>query len=215
MGLFEVGWSESEKSARGLLYEGCLTGVQVVADVRSQQHNRGTRLNVLFTCDRHPGASHWAKEVACLLEPQGVTAVVARSGVEAVSVAQRMEIHAAVIDLSTPRGRLEDLPTDVRGRRLNMGGAGPGSSAPAGFWLLEFFRRLPNKPGVVAVQHRAVTQREVQTLLRESLRLGVFSVLPDPVDVGQLLDVLKRYLDRQHSGLWPHEQLNPGGAAEP
>ncbi len=189
-----------------------------MADVRSQQDDQGTRLNVLFTCDRHPGASHWAKVVPRLLEPQGVRAIVARSGVEAVSMAQQMVIHAAVIDLSTPRGRLEDLPTDVRGRRPNMGGAGPGSSAPVGFWLLEFFRRLPNQPGVVAVQHRAVTQREVQTLLRESLRLGVFSVLPDPVNVEQLLEVLRRYLDKEYRGLWPlgpNQSSNIGGASEP
>jgi CheY-like chemotaxis protein len=189
-----------------------------VADVRSQQDDQGTRLNVLFTCDRHPGASHWARVVPRLLEPQGVRAVFAKSGFEAVAVAQQMVIHAAVIDLSIPRGRIEDLPTDVHGRRPSMSGAGPGSSAPAGFWLLEFFRRLPNQPGVVAVQHRAVTQREVQTLLRESLRLGAFSVLPDPVNVEQLLEVLRRYLDRQYRGLWPlapNQPTNMGGASEP
>lgn len=154
------------------------------------------RFNVLLTEDRPHAADHWTNQLPRLLEPQGIAAYLAHSGREAIDLAEHLEIHAAVIDLGTPFGE--------------PGRPGPGqqpgsptSRLAAGWWLIELFGRLPNQPPVVVINSPAYSQRQVQRMLQQALRLGAFSVLNKPVEIEQLLDVFRHVVDRQYRGAWP------------
>ena len=159
------------------------------------RHQPGVRLNVLLTEDRPHAAEHWTTQLPRLLAPQGVAAYVARSGREAIDLAERVQLHAAVIDLSTPLGDDEHDPD------VHHGSSDPRS--PAGIWLLELFRRLPNQPPVVVVRGPAVSARQFDRLMREALRLDAFSVVNKPVDLEQMLAVFRRLIDRRYRGAWP------------
>ena len=167
------------------------------------------RLNVLLTQDRPHAPGHWTIQLPRLLAPQGVMAHVAHSGEEAIRMAARIEFHAAVIDLSIPRSGANSEATDEQDNepispevKAAVRAAG-GPDVPAGLWLLEFFRRLPNRPPVVVVHSPAFSRREVDRLLRDAIRLDVFTVLPKPVELENLLHVFRRLLDRQYRGVWP------------
>lgn len=144
-----------------------------------------SRLNVLLTENRPHAPEHWTVQLPRLLEPQGVVAYVARSGQEAIGLATRFQIHAAVVDLG--------LPVDDPSRPAVEGGR----------WLVEFFRRLPHQPPVVIINSPAYTDAQVTRLLQEALRLGAFSVLNKPVNIEQLLAVFQRMLNRRYQGAWP------------
>jgi CheY-like chemotaxis protein len=158
-------------------------------------------LHVLLTEDYPPAPQRWTHQLLRLLEPQGVAAYVARTGREAIQMAEQFEIHAAVIDLSTP------LDVNTPNNPTVFPSTTP--SPAANFWLLELFRRLPNKPPVVVVRGPMYNQRQVEQLLREALRLGVFSVVNKPVELEQILTVFQRLLDRQYQGSWPRVTRNP------
>lgn len=155
-----------------------------MVNVRPQSE---AQFNVLLTQDRPLTSTHWTVQLSRLLEPQGVASYVARTGREAITVAGQVRIHAAVIDLGTPLGDL----------------AMPRAGGDAALWLLELFRRLPNRPPVVIVQSQTWTQRQIERLLHEALRLGAFSVLHKPVNLEDLLRVFQRLVDRQYRGAWP------------
>ena len=158
-----------------------------LVNVRRYRH---ARFNVLLTEDRPHSEGHWISQLPRLLEPQGVAAYVADTGREAIDLAQRMEIHAAVIDMGTPIESTDGVTFGVR----RLGG---------GMWLLELLRRLPYRPSVVMLRKPAFSQRQAQRILNEALKLGAFSVMNKPVDVEQLLAVLSRLIDRRYRGTWP------------
>ncbi len=164
------------------------------------------RLNVLITEDRPHAPEHWTSQLPRLLEPQGVAAYLARSGHEAIDVAQRVQIHAAVIDWGTPIGAGDHRTTAETDSPL-QGFSGNASSGrlgmTAGLWLLELFKRLPNHPPVVVVRGPAYSQRQFDRLMREALRLGAFSVVSKPVDLEHMLTVFRRMIDRRYRGTWP------------
>ncbi len=147
---------------------------------------RRSRLNVLLTEDRPQATEHWTVQLSRLLEPQGVASYLVRSGDEALELTQRVEIHAAVIDLNTPRS------------------AGMNFAHAAGeLWLIELLRRLPNRPPIVLVRSPAFSRSDVDRLLAHALRLGAFSVLNKPLDLERILAVFQRLLDRRYQGSWP------------
>ena len=160
---------------------------------------RESRLNVLLTEDRPRAPEHWIRQLPRLLAPQGVTAYVARSGQEAIALAERVVIHAAIIDMATPVA-----VGDGRPPRVSCGAGRPGF--PAGMWLVELFRRLPQRPPVIVVRGVAYSQKQVDRLLKEAMRLGVFSVVNAPADLEQILAVFRRLIDRQYRGHWPTSQ---------
>ncbi len=151
------------------------------------------RLNVLLTQDRPHAIEHWTFQLPRLLEPQGVAAYVARSGQEAIKLAERVPIHAAAIDLGTPFGK-----NDLWSSRPSHAGTGP-----AGMWMMQLLRRLPYRLPVVLVRGPAMGPHQVDRLLSEALRLGAFCVVEKPVELEQMLTVFRRLLDRQYKGLWP------------
>ena len=161
------------------------------------------KLNVLITQDRPHAPEHWTSQFPRLLEPQGVVAYVARSGREAMDLTAQYEIHAAVVDWGTPLGE----NGTGRAGAVNQPSVPSGSAnANAGTWLLELFRRLPNRPPVVLVRGPAYSQRQLDRLMHEALKLGAFSVVNKPVDLEQMLTVFRRLIDRRYRGTWPSPQ---------
>lgn len=161
----------------------------------------GAKLNVLITEDRPHAPEHWSTQLPRLLEPQGVAAYVARSGREAIEVAHRVRVHAAVVDWGTPIGEATPIGSANRSEIADAGR--PTGGTVTGLWLLELFRRLPHHPPVVVVGGPVISQRQFDRLMRESLRLGVFSVVNKPVDLEQMLTVFRRMIDRRYRGAWP------------
>lgn len=145
------------------------------------------RFHVLLTQDRDHAPEHWTQQLPRLLEPQGVVAFVARCGQEAIEFVQTRPIHAAVIDLATPRRLSPD-------------------SAPTpqpGVWLLELLLRLQNRPPVVLLRSPAGDPRQGQRELLDALKRGAFTVLDKPVEVEQLLAVFKRLVEKAYQDRWP------------
>ncbi len=159
----------------------------VNARPQPEQPHTDARFNVLLASDRQHAIEHWSRQLPALLQPQGVHAYVVGSGRDAIQVVETYAIHAAVIDLGTPRS------PDARDRGVT----------PGGIWLLEVFKRLPQRPPVVVVNPRTPAERQVQRLLNEALRLGAFSVLNQPVQLDALLSVIRRLLEREYRGQWP------------
>ncbi len=154
-----------------------------------------TRFNVLLTEDRVETSGHWTEQLSQLLEPQGVRSYVVRSGDEAVSVVQREVIHAALVDLGTPRS----TPGSTRSSA---------SHDPEGLWLLEMFRRSERRVPIVVINSRSVGQRHAQRLLNQALRLGAFSVVSRPIQIESLLQVIRRLLEREYQGNWPASETD-------
>ena len=151
---------------------------------------KGARFNVLLTEDRPHSDQHWTSQLPRLLEPQGVVSHVVQTGQQAIDLAERMEIHAAVIDLATPI-------------YAELGKRPQSHVCPGGIWLMELMRRLPNQPPIVMLRKPAFSQRQAVRTLTDALRLGAFSVMNKPVDVEQLLGVFRRLLDKKYRGAWP------------
>ena len=157
------------------------------------------RFNVLLAEDRPYDNAHWSKLLPRLMKPLGVNSYIVHSGEEAFDLAERTTIHAAVVDLATPRSTVEaeDPATNTA------------SGMPGGLWILELFQRLQNSPPVVLVRSKAIVERDINRLLRDALRLGAFTVLENPVQMENLLAVFQRLLDRQYDGHWPNMMGQP------
>lgn len=154
------------------------------------------RFNVLLTRDREHAIEHWTGQLPRVLGPLGVRAFVADTGREALEVAEQVEVHAAVIDLSTPPGPTTSAP----------------AHQPGGLWLLEVLSRRPNRPATVVVNSQAYTPGQIDRFLNEALRLGAFTVVNRPVEVHGLLVVIQRVIERRFRGRWPappHTPLAP------
>ncbi len=163
------------------------------------------RFNMLLTEDRWHGPDHWSRQLPRLMEPMGVVSYKVRCGEEAVELAQQVPIHAAVIDLATPRLARSAPPVmdeQDEAHQDDDSSDAAGSQVPGGLWLLELFRRMPNHPPVVIVRSRSITARDVNRLLHDALRLGAFTVMENP-GLEQLLLVFRRMLDRLYRGQWP------------
>ncbi|WP_432797678.1 hypothetical protein [Poriferisphaera sp. WC338] len=156
----------------------------------------GPRFKVLLTEDREHAIEHWTRQLPRLLGPQGIEAIVARTGREAIDITHNTDIHAALIDLSTPQ--------DTSNRATTATGI------PGGLWLLEVLSRLPASPPIVIVNSRTFTERQIQRSLNDALRMGAFSVINQqvnqPVQLELLLEVIQRLMDRQYDGNWPEQK---------
>jgi DNA-binding response OmpR family regulator len=144
----------------------------------------GGRLNVLLTERDEP----WAQQLPRLLEPQGVRTVRVHSVDEAVDAIEHESIHAAVVDLGLP-----------------LDGAAPVRGLPetGGLKLLRIIRRMRPAPPAVVVRGRLFDRRTDDRMLTEALKLEVFSVLDQPVQLEQMLETLRRLLQRHYGGTWP------------
>lgn len=164
------------------------------------------RFNMLLTEDRWHSPDHWSRQLPRLMEPMGVASYKVSCGEEAVELAKQVPIHAAVIDLATPRMARSfetgSSESDKDGQEEIESSNTAASQVPGGLWLLELFRRMPTHPPVVIVRSRTITARDVNRLLHDALRLGAFTVMENP-GLEQLLVVFRRMLDRLYRGQWP------------
>jgi CheY-like chemotaxis protein len=163
-----------------------------------------SRFNMLLTEDRWREPDHWSRQLPRLMEPMGVVSYIARCGEEALEVASSVPIHAAVVDISTPKVARTMPQPSSEGSAEDYEEQNE-SAPPTGLWILELFRRLPSNPPVVIVRSRTITTQDVNRLLRDALRLGAFTVMENPVPLEQLLGVFRRLLDRLYQGHWPQE----------
>ena len=146
-----------------------------------------SRLNLLMTQPRWQGllpAMPWPQTVSRLLEPMQVHTFLARNWVETQSLAQRYEMHVMVLDsrITEDPDVHVDFSTLLRLIQSVRPADAKGDSAP-----------------LVIVLSAQLSDR----LMREALRRNVFSVLPQPVDVNELLDTLARALRRFYGNQWP------------
>ena len=127
------------------------------------------RFTVLLANDQEG----WHQTIRGLLEPQGVQAISARGGREALHVLESQPVHAAVLDQQMPQ----------------LGG----------LQVIRLLRELHRSaPPAILLAHDLTSY-----LLREALGMHVFSVLSKPVDPNLLLDALARVLRRYHESRWP------------
>lgn len=160
--------------------------------VRSEFDSDASRLNVLMT----EGEQSWVQQLPRLLQPQGVRAILAPDVDEAVRVIRRGPVHAVVVDMAVPMAREE---SEERERAADSAS----ESSPGGLKLLRVIRRLEPAPPTVVVRGRRFDRRVDDRLLSEALKLEAFSVLDQPVQLEQLLDVLRRLIERHYGGRWP------------
>lgn len=152
----------------------------------------GHRLNVLLT-EHDAAADRWTDQLPRLLEPQGVHAIRAADVDEAVRAIEAQPIHAAVVDLRLP------LTPGVD----NNAGNTKDKSSGGGLKLLRVIQRLDPAPPAVIVRGRRFDDRTDNRVLTEALKLDAFSVLDQPVELEQLLDTLRRLIQRYYGGHWP------------
>jgi len=149
-----------------------------------------TRFNVLLTEDRDHATEHWTRQLPRLLEPMGIAAHVARTAPEAIELAERIQMHAAVLDLATPMAARQESGSGGFGGRDR-------------FWLVEVFQRMPGRPPIVVLRPPAWSSREAQRLLERAVQRDVFSVVDKPVELELLLDVFRRLVEQRYGGSWP------------
>jgi CheY-like chemotaxis protein len=156
------------------------------------------RLNVLLTQDRPRGVESWIEQLPRLLEPQGISTFVARSGEEALGYVEQVAIHAAVIDIATPMASPDaHAPSAVPVRATPH----PGEGAV----LIQRIRRLPHPPPIVVIHSPLPRHADFNRLHHDMLRLGAFTILqrPSPSEFDLLLSVFHRLVDRFYQGAWP------------
>lgn len=108
-----------------------------------------------------------------LLSPQGVTTLVARTGREAVDMVKGQPVHLVVLDVQMPQ----------------LGGL-------QAFKLIREMVKFP-PPAIL------LADRLTNSLMRDALGMGVFSVMPKPVDLNLLLDSMARIMRRRYFSRWP------------
>ncbi len=144
--------------------------------------SQSARFSVLLTEDRDRETEHWTRQLPRLLTPLGIDAITAGSGEEAIEITRNRPVHAAFIDLGTPRHADEaSSVTDPQ---------------PGGLWLLQVLQRRDHRPPVILVNGHAYSPNQAQRFFNEALRLGAFSVINRPVQLESLLLVAQRLFDR-------------------
>ncbi len=167
------------------------------------QPGSDSRLNVLLS-DAGWREQSWAAELPRLLAPMGIQALRVQSGKEAASVIRSYRIHIAVIDLGLP------LETPVQGTAGPSPVSDPLLAAlcqpeTGGTRILQLLRRLDSPPPTVVIRRSADKAHANQRSLCEALREGAFAVLDSPVQIEQILEVMRRILRRHYSDSWPSQ----------
>lgn len=155
-----------------------------------------SRFNVLLAEDPQRADADWATPLGRLLEPHGFSPLVAESGNEALELAEQHPLHAALVDLATPR--------DAGVRHTG----GTNSVESGGLWLLEVLHRRKDAPPIVVVNNQPLDTTAFQRYVTQALQLGAFSVVNFPIKIEALLNVIRRLIDRRYHGQWPQTQAS-------
>ncbi|MGC9261319.1 MAG: hypothetical protein ACP5I8_14735 [Phycisphaerae bacterium] len=146
-----------------------------------------SRLNLLMTQPQWRGvrpAMEWPETVSRLLAPMRVQTFLARNWAETESLAQRHEMHVMVLDSRLTED--PDMHVDFS-------------------TLLQLIERVrpADVHGEAAPLVIVLATQWSDRLMREALRRNVFSVLPEPVDINELLDTMAKALRRFYGDQWP------------
>jgi len=159
-----------------------------LTDDSTDRLDRSVRLNVMVT-DR---GQRWSAQLPRLLQPQGVRSFTVRTSDEAVDLLQATPIHVAVVDMFL------DSDPDVSPSAARL---------PGGLKLLQVIQRIERRPpAVMVVRSRHFDPRLDNFVLAEALKLNAFSVIDQPVELEQMLSVLRRALERYYEGQWPEDK---------
>ena len=142
-----------------------------------------SKLNLLLTHQKQSPlqGQAWYQTLQQLLTPLGVRTFEATSGSQAVDLIERHPIHLAVVDSQLP--------------------------SISGINVLQLIQKLQDQPKpaakLVATVILIAPPQQTQQLLHEALKFNAFTVLPEPVDVNLMLEVMARALRRFHQNQWP------------
>ena len=148
----------------------------------------------------------WADHLPALLEPMGVAAIRVESGREATQILQTRRVHIAVVDLGLP---LEKTARPASATSATGAAATAATPLPrrnedtGGTRLLQLLQRLDAPPPTVVVRRPADRAAGHQRTLHEALRAGAFAVLDVPVQLEQILEIMRRILRRHYADCWP------------
>lgn len=182
------------------------------------------RLNVLLTHSRPRerftyGQTEWPELVSQLLSPVRIQTYVASTSGEALSLAESHPMHVVVVDFQLPcRSGMADGAEAMklvrllqRTRRHDTGHHGAQTSPAASH--ASAGRRIPIADGGNSTADPgearplfillAPPHGEMPQLMQEALRWNVYSVLPEPLNVNELLDTMARALRRFYDNRWP------------
>jgi DNA-binding response OmpR family regulator len=151
----------------------------------------GSRLNLLLSYGGWRAES-FADQLPRLLTPLGINSIRVDTGEEAERVIRTYAVHIAVVDLAIPLRKSDDVPR-----------AAPTLLTEGGSRMLQLLRRLESPPPMVVIRPPAASARESVRSLLESLREGAFAVLDRPVDLENMLEVMRRILRRHYADCWP------------
>jgi CheY-like chemotaxis protein len=144
------------------------------------------RLNLLLSESEAPGAG-WSQQMPRLLEPLGVSALLAHNVREAARYIELHPIHIAVVDMA--------IPLDESGHPRQQ-------AEPAGTRVLQLLARLDAPPPTVLVRDRRAP-RESARQLCDALQAGAFAVIDRPVNLEIMLETMRRAVRRFYADTWP------------
>lgn len=190
------------------------------------------RLNILLTHRQAPRGSApsrpaydrpqpWHETLPQLLSPLGVQTFQATSGPQALDVLEHHPIHLAVVDTRlSETDRLSMLRLIQKITETTQRHAAQGTNS----FRVQVNMSVANQQQRVEVRFQSqshpapvtptvilVTPARDDQLLTEALKFNVFTVMPEPVYVNLMLDVMARAMRRFHHNQWP--QMPPPGAS--
>jgi len=149
------------------------------------------RLNLLLSYGGWRDQS-FADLLPQLLSPLGIRSIRVETGEEAEDIIRKIVVHIAVVDLAIPLKRASASSTSSA--CVNTSG---------GAKTLQLLRRLEHVPPTIVIRPPEPSVRESARSLVQSLREGAFAVLDRPVNIEDMLDVMRRVLRRHYEDGWP------------
>lgn len=139
-------------------------------------------------------ANPWAEALPAVLAPMGVQAVHATSARQAERIIRTVEVHLAVVDLSTP---LDDQPRPATGDESHA------HFEEAGTRILELLSRLHQAPPTVVLKSPQQS-RDEHRQVHHALRCNAFAIVDrTAADLETMLNVMQRALARHYKDRWP------------
>lgn len=184
-----------------------------------------TRLNLLLTHQTEPvrlaawdRRQPWYQLVSQLLAPLGIQTFEATSSPQAMDLIERFPIHLAIVDtrLTANDGLAllriiqkirQQAQADQPPRRVAVQGESQGLAiavrfAGEGNKAAEVAAR-EDRPAASGPTVILVTPAQDVAVLQAALTCEAFSVMPEPVDLNLLLDLMARAMKRFHDNQWP------------
>ncbi|MBY0309217.1 MAG: hypothetical protein K2Q09_10785 [Phycisphaerales bacterium] len=146
-------------------------------------------------------ANPWAHSLPAVLAPHGVQAVHATSARQAERIIRTMQVHLAVVDLSTPMDDTACAAAYDADTASHL--------EEAGTRILELLSRLRQAPPTVVLKGPQ-RQRDEHRQVHHALRCNAFAVVDrTAADLETMLAVMHRALNRFYKDRWPNTPPPP------